>query len=71
MSYCPYSDEELQFWDSVSNPMGDACDDCDDYDCEHNPNMSPEEATKFEMWYACTVEKKVIENETNSQTNCI
>jgi len=34
MSHCPYSDESLEQFDSVANPMGDACDDCDDYDCE-------------------------------------
>jgi hypothetical protein len=43
MSSCPYSDAELEKWDSVSNPMGDACDDCEDSDCEHNPNPKPGE----------------------------
>jgi len=38
MGHCPYSDEELQEWDSVTNPMGSACDDCPNLDCEHNPN---------------------------------
>lgn len=33
---CPYSDETLQKWDSVANPIGAACMDCDDPDCEHN-----------------------------------
>ncbi len=32
---CPYSDEELQKWDSVCNPMGPACRDCDECECEH------------------------------------
>jgi hypothetical protein len=32
---CPYSDEELQKWDSVTNPMGDACYTCQDCHCEH------------------------------------
>ena len=35
---CPYSDEELEYWDSVSNPMGDECYTCEDWDCEHNEN---------------------------------
>ena len=35
---CPYSDEELDFWDSVANPIGNACFDCDDLECEHNDN---------------------------------
>ena len=41
MSGCPYSDYELEMWDSVCNPMGDACDDCTDFECEHNPNPEP------------------------------
>jgi len=39
---CPYTDEQLQFWDGVTNPMGEACHDCEDYDCEHNPNPNGE-----------------------------
>ncbi len=49
MSYCPYSEEELQKWDSVSNPMGEACSDCTEYDCEHNPNPDPSEPDFNEM----------------------
>ena len=42
MSYaCPYSEEELEKWDSVSNPMGRACLGCENYDCEHNLNSDP------------------------------
>ena len=42
MSYgCPYPEELLEKWDSVCNPMGDACNDCENYDCEHNPNPDP------------------------------
>ena len=32
---CPYSEWELQEWDSVCNPMGDACYDCHNCYCEH------------------------------------
>ena len=32
---CPYSEEELQVWDSVANPMGEACYHCFECDCEH------------------------------------
>jgi len=42
MGYCPYSETELAMWDSVCNPMGDACYDCDEFECDHNPNPSPE-----------------------------
>lgn len=35
---CPYSDEQLDYWDGVSNPMGKACYECEEWDCEHNPN---------------------------------
>jgi hypothetical protein len=38
MSDCPYSDEELEYWNGVCNPMGDACNGCQDYECEHNLN---------------------------------
>lgn len=38
MSNCPYSDKELDLWDSVTNPMGDECYTCDDFECEHNAN---------------------------------
>ena len=41
--YCPYSDEELEYWDGVSNPMGSECNDCEEYDCEHNLNPDPSE----------------------------
>lgn len=32
---CPYSEEELQKWDGVSNPMGKPCQSCYQCDCEH------------------------------------
>ena len=32
---CPYSEEELIKWDSVMNPMGEACYTCTDCDCDH------------------------------------
>lgn len=35
---CPYTDEELEIWDSVTNPMGQPCYRCDDYGCVHNFN---------------------------------
>lgn len=35
---CPYSDEELDYWDGVYNPMGRACYTCEWYECEHNAN---------------------------------
>ena len=38
---CPYSDEDLDYWDGVSTPMGEACNDCLNYECEHNPNPNP------------------------------
>ncbi len=47
MSPCPYSEELLDKWDSVMNPIGDACCDCDNYECEHNLN-NPED---FEFDY--------------------
>ncbi len=33
---CPYSEQDLELWDGVYNPMGDACDECENYECEHN-----------------------------------
>ncbi len=35
---CPYSDKELDYWDGVCNPMGEACYTCEEYDCDHNEN---------------------------------
>ena len=35
---CPYSSEELDYWDGVYNPMGDACNECGEWECEHNLN---------------------------------
>ena len=32
---CPYSEEELEKWDGVSNPMGQACNNCYKCECEH------------------------------------
>jgi len=42
---CPYSEEDLDYWDGVANPMGEACNDCQDYDCDHNPN-TPDDAPR-------------------------
>jgi hypothetical protein len=42
MSDCPYSDDELDKWDGVNNPMGVACNDCGEYECEHNLNGDPD-----------------------------
>jgi hypothetical protein len=39
MSSCPYTPEELDRWDGVNNPMGDACKECGEFECEHNFNM--------------------------------
>lgn len=36
---CPYSDTALDYWDGVYNPMGDACYNCDEFECEHNANF--------------------------------
>jgi hypothetical protein len=45
---CPYSDEELEYWDSVTNPMGKECESCDDFECEHNNNLNnPERYDPF------------------------
>jgi hypothetical protein len=43
MSDCPYTDEELEKWDDVDNPMGDPCFECTDSDCIHNENYLLEE----------------------------
>ena len=32
---CPYPSELLEKWDGVCNPIGDACNDCEEYECEH------------------------------------
>lgn len=37
---CPYSDDDLEMFDGVSNPMGSACYECADFDCEHNANIN-------------------------------
>lgn len=36
---CPYSDEELAYWEGVCNPIGDACYSCEEWECEHNENI--------------------------------
>jgi len=38
---CPYPDELLDKWDSVANPIGKECEDCEVYECEHNLNYEP------------------------------
>lgn len=35
MMSCPYSERELERWDSVCNPIGEACYSCDECECEH------------------------------------
>jgi hypothetical protein len=45
---CPYSDEELQEWDGVTNPMGAPCYSCEDWDCEHNENEDHPERIPFD-----------------------
>lgn len=49
---CPYSEEELQEWDSVANPMGEACSTCKDCDCEHWVG-SCEDCENYEKWPEC------------------
>lgn len=44
---CPYSDQELAFWDSVCNPIGDACYSCDDCQCEHWSGSCPEDCDGY------------------------
>lgn len=39
---CPYPDDLLDKWDNVANPIGDACNDCTQYECEHNLKADPE-----------------------------
>jgi hypothetical protein len=50
---CPYSEEELQEWDSVANPMGDACFDCEDCDCEHWAGSCDESCDRYWKWAEC------------------
>ena len=42
---CPYSAEELEFWDGCTNPMGPECDECGEWECEHNqhPEVNSED----------------------------
>ena len=47
---CPYSDIELAYWDGVCNPMGDACNSCEEHDCEHNLN-GPDEFGPFDAYF--------------------
>lgn len=54
---CPYSEESLQEFDGVSNPMGDACYDCSDTDCEHY--SGPDD--KFDEFYGVPVEEDSAE----------
>lgn len=49
---CPYSDEELQYWDSVCNPMGQSCYSCEEYECEHNANVDNPEFFTIDEEYA-------------------
>jgi hypothetical protein len=49
---CPYSEEELQKYDSVNNPIGEVCDFCDDCDCDHWSGDC-KGCEKFEKWPDC------------------
>jgi len=49
---CPYSEAELQGYDSVCNPIGDACSTCDDCDCEHWSG-SCQGCEKYWKWAEC------------------
>lgn len=48
MTSCPHSEYDLMLFDSVTNPMGEACNRCEDHDCEHNPNPDPN--APFDGW---------------------
>lgn len=37
---CPFSDEHLAVFDGVTNPMGDECCSCIEFECEHNVNYN-------------------------------
>lgn len=37
---CSYSSEELDYWYGVTNPMGSECNECGEWECEHNLNAS-------------------------------
>jgi len=50
---CPYSEEQLQLFDSVANPIGDACRTCDECDCEHWEGSCPEDCQKTDKWPEC------------------
>ena len=47
---CPYSDEDLERFDSVSNPMGKECYTCEDFDCEHNENDDNPDRCDPQFW---------------------
>jgi len=61
MMSCPYSDEELQKWDGVSNPMGPECSRCYNCECEHwagdcfecdrSPCIDPMRRAEQEIYY--------------------
>ena len=53
---CPYSDEKLEYWDGVSNPMGQACYSCEDWECEHNENIDNPELVQLDEEYATLFE---------------
>ena len=36
---CLYSDEEHDYWDGCTNPMGAECDECGEWECEHNQHI--------------------------------
>ena len=49
MSCHYYPGRLLEEWDSVCNPIGDYCYDCDEYECKHNANILTEE--EYEEYY--------------------
>ncbi len=40
---CAYSDIEVEKWEDVSNPIGEACSNCFNCECEHWAGICPED----------------------------
>jgi len=40
---CYYTDDELQKYDGIANPIGKACYNCDELQCEHNENLEEQD----------------------------
>lgn len=55
---CPYSEEQLAYWNSVCNPMGPACYECDECECAHwaadhseyCPHLNPDCIDSYYRW---------------------